>query len=116
MTSQSRRRVLQKLVILPIAATAVFVGVSRFFTNGASNINVEVDYSIATAQIEPNPESVQLRSPATLFDLKEVLWNRHPALQSAGTVQVFINGESASGNPQLKEGDKLVLLSNFPGG
>ena len=115
MATQSRRGALLKLILLPIGAAVALFGFERF-SQSNSYVSIKVQYAVASAQIEPNPEELQIKSPATLYALKRILWDRHPALQSVDTIQVFLNGNSVEGNPDLREGDKLVFLAQYPGG
>ena len=114
----SRRKALQKLALIPIGAVAAIVGagsLAYIFTRQKS-ISIKVQYAGMSLVIQQTSETVKIQSPAKLSDLENVLWKEHPALQTMESMQVLVNGIGASGDPDLKDGDEVVLISLMAGG
>jgi molybdopterin converting factor small subunit len=66
--------------------------------------------------IDTTSETIGLKSPATLADLENILWQLHPALQTLQWFQVLLNGTAAAGNPDLSNDDVVVFLTRMGGG
>jgi len=62
-------------------------------------------------------ETVTLRYPAYLSDLKAALVGSHPSLKEMLPTMLFlIDGVSAIGNPQLQKGVEVDILPQIAGG
>ena len=115
--SPSRRKALQKLVVLPIGVAAAVAGVGSFVRLfGKPTFTINVIFVQMSEIIEQKSETLQIQSPAKLSDLENVLWKEHPGLQSEPSIKVLINGIGISGDPDLANEDEVTLIKLQVGG
>lgn len=125
----TRRKALQKLLILPVGAAAAVIGAGGLAsvlsrptfqaTSGRHDrqfIDINVRYMGMSNFIEKTSETVRIQSPAKLSNLEGILWKENPALQGMALMQVLINGTGVSGDPDLINGDNVVLIAPLVGG
>jgi molybdopterin converting factor small subunit len=136
----TRREALGKMLLITAGASAGLLGASGllvFLSQGhqaqssankrpspsaqpASHaqlfLNIKVYYVGMANLIGTSMENLQISAPASLSELIAKVCQEHPAFQTMSSMQILLNGMAAQGNPILKNGDTVAIMTTMVGG